>query len=177
MSETGGAIYNPKGFDPVEVSEHKALTRSVAGFPDTDSVTNEELLALDCDILVPAALENQITGENADQVKAKIIAEAANGPTTLEADKILDEKGVWVIPDILANAGGVTVSYFEWVQGRESYFWSEREVNLKLRDIMEKAYLNVFRTAEDKKVSMRQAALMLAVGRVAEATVVRGIYP
>jgi glutamate dehydrogenase/leucine dehydrogenase len=176
-SDTGGAIYNPDGFDPVAVAEHKAATKSVANFPDTDAITNDELLELDCDILVPAALENQITEENAEAIRAKVIAEAANGPTTLAADRILDQKGIWVIPDILCNAGGVTVSYFEWVQGLQAYFWSEREVNLKLRDIMEKAYAAVFKTATKENVSMRQAAMMLAVGRVAEAARIRGIYP
>ena len=134
-------------------------------------------MELDCDILVPAALENQITQENADRVKAKIIAEAANGPTTPEADSILEDKGVFVIPDILANAGGVTVSYFEWVQGLQAYFWSEREVNLRLRDIMERAFDDVYRIHEQNKVSMREAAYILAIERVAEAVRTRGLYP
>ncbi|NOZ23432.1 MAG: Glu/Leu/Phe/Val dehydrogenase [Planctomycetes bacterium] len=176
-SDTGGAVYNSNGLDPVKLAEHKKSTKSVAGFPDTEAITNEELLELDCDILVPAALENQITEANADRIKAKLIAEAANGPTTLAADKILEEKGVWVVPDILTNAGGVTVSYFEWVQGLQAYFWSKREVNLKLRDIMEKAYAMVYKIASERSVTMRQAAMMLAVTRVAEATKTRGIYP
>ncbi len=176
-SDSRGGIYNPKGLDPVKVYEHKKETGSVVDFTSSDEITNEDLLSLDCDILVPAALEDQITEENADKIKAKLIAEAANGPTTPEADKILGEKGILVIPDILANAGGVTVSYFEWVQGLQSYFWTEREVNLKLRDIMRKAFDNVYRISQEKGVSVRKASLMLAIERVAEATRIRGLYP
>lgn len=177
VSDSLGGIYNSKGLDPVKVYEHKKETGSVVDFTDSDEITNEELLSLDCDILVPAALEDQITEENADKIKAKLIAEATNGPTTPEADKILEEKGVFVIPDILANAGGVTVSYFEWVQDLQSYFWTERELNLKLRDIMRKAFDNVYRISQEKSVSMRKASLMLAIERVAEATRIRGLYP
>ena len=177
VSDIKGGIYNPKGLDPFKVSEVEKKTGSVVDFRDADRITNQELLTLDCDVLVPAAVENQITKDNASSIKASLIAEAANGPTTSEADKILEDKGVFVIPDILANAGGVTVSYFEWVQGLQFYFWSEREVNLKLRDIMEKAFENVYRIAIKRKVSMRKAALMLAIERVADATKVRGLYP
>lgn len=177
VSDSLGGIYNSKGLDPVKVYEHKKETGSVVDFTDSDEITNEELLSLDCDILVPAALEDQITEENADKIKAKLIAEATNGPTTPEADKILEEKGVFVIPDILANAGGVTVSYFEWVQDLQSYFWTERELNLKLRDIMRKAFDNVYCISQEKSVSMRKASLMLAIERVAEATRIRGLYP
>lgn len=177
VSDSKGGIYNNEGLNPVKVFEHKRETGSVIDFSSSDNLTNEELLTIDCDILVPAALENQINEENADKIKAKIIAEAANGPTTPEADKILNEKGVFIVPDILANAGGVTVSYFEWVQGLQSYFWTEREVNLKLRDIMGKAFENVWRTSQERKVSMRMAAYILAVSRVAEATKIRGLYP
>jgi len=177
VGDVSGAIYNTDGINPAEVAKHLDATGSVVNFPGTEAITNKELLELDCDILVPAALENQITEENAGNVKAKIIAEAANGPTTLAADKILDKKGVWVLPDILTNAGGVIVSYFEWVQGLQAYFWSEREVNLKLRDIMEKAYAAVSKITDEQNVTMRQAAMMLAVSRVAEATRIRGIYP
>ena len=169
--------HNPDGIDPEEVIEHTGGKRSVVDFPSADKISNQELLELDCDILIPAALENQITEANAERIKARLIAEAANGPTTLAADRILDQRGIWVIPDILANAGGVTVSYFEWVQGLQSYFWSRREVNLRLRDIMEKAYAAVFQIAKQQEVSMRQAAMVLAVGRAAEATKTRGIYP
>jgi len=177
VSDIEGGIYNPKGLDPVKISEALKEKGSVTGFKDADRITNKELLTLDCDILVPAAVENQITKDNADKVKAKLIAEAANGPTTSKADKILEDKGIFVVPDILANAGGVTVSYFEWIQGLQFYFWSEREVNLKLRDIMEKAFQNVYRIHKERNVSMRRAALMLAIERVADATRVRGLYP
>lgn len=177
VSDSRGGIYNLKGLDPVLVKKHKEETGSVVGYKDSDTITNEELLELDCDVLVPAALENQITEANASKIKAKVIAEAANGPTTPQADKILIDKGVFVIPDILANAGGVTVSYFEWVQGLQSYFWSEREVNLKLRDIMEKAFDSVYRISIEKKIDMRLAAYCLAVQKVGEAHLTRGLYP
>jgi glutamate dehydrogenase (NAD(P)+) len=176
-NDTGGGIYNPEGFDPNEVLRHKQETGSVAGFPDTDSVTNEELLELECDVLVPAALENAITGKNADRIKAKIIAEAANGPTSPEADRILESKGVLVIPDILANAGGVTVSYFEWVQDIQAFFWSEDQINSRLKEIMINSFRDVLSTSLEKKISMRLAAQVLAIGRVAEANDTRGLYP
>jgi len=177
VSDIKGGIYNPKGLDCFKVSEALEKTGSVTGFNNGEQITNKELLSLNCDILVPAAIENQITKENADKVRAKIIIEAANAPITPEADKILNEKGIFIVPDILANAGGVTVSYFEWVQGLQSYFWTEREVNLKLRDIMEKAFENVWRISQERKVDMRMAAYILAVSRVAEATRIRGLYP
>ena len=177
MSDCDGGIYSEKGLDPHKVYGHERKTGSVVGYPGAEAISNEELVAMDCDILIPAALENQITGSNAGGVKAKILAEAANGPTTAEADKILKEKGVFVIPDILANAGGVVVSYFEWVQGLQAYFWSEREVNLKLRDIMEKAFDEVYNLSREKKVTMRDAAYILAISRVAEAHRTRGLYP
>jgi len=176
-NDTGGGIYNPKGFDPNEVLRHKQETGSVAGFPDTDSVTNEELLELECDVLVPAALENAITGKNADRIKAKIITEAANGPTAPEADRILESKGVLVIPDILANAGGVTVSYFEWVQDIQAFFWSEDQINSRLKEIMINSFRDVLSTSLEKKIGMRLAAQVLAIGRVAEANDTRGLYP
>ena len=177
VSDVEGGIYNPKGLDPIKVSLALKESGSVVGFKDADKITNQELLAVDCDVLVPAALENQIDEDNANKIKAKLIVEAANGPITPQADKILEEKGIFIIPDILANAGGVTVSYFEWVQGLQAYFWTEREVNLKLRDIMQKASDNVHRVSEERKVTMRKAAYILAVERVAEATRVRGLYP
>ena len=137
----------------------------------------EEIFATDCDILIPAALENQIKRSNANSVKAKFIAEAANAPITPIADEILNSNGKFLIPDILCNAGGVTVSYFEWVQGNDAYFWSRRKVNLSLRDIMEKAFYSVYKISKDKKVNMRKAANILGIGRVAEAIRLRGIYP
>ena len=140
-------------------------------------MTNEELLELDCDLLIPAAIEGQLTRLNADRVKASIIVEAANGPTEPEADEIFAQRGIAVVPDILANAGGVTVSYFEWVQDIQAYSWSEDEVNDRLRKIMEQSYVDVLALAESRQVTMRTAATMLGVGRVAEAHATRGLYP
>ncbi len=177
VSDSQGGVMNPHGLDPAAVSQHKQDNGTVATYADGDRITNDELITMDCDVLVPAALENQITEANAADIQAKIVAEAANGPTTLEADAILADKGVLVLPDILTNAGGVTVSYFEWVQGTQAYFWSEREVNLKLRDMMQRAFKQVHATAEEHNVSHRMAAQMLAVSRVAEAKTTRGIYP
>ena len=177
ISDVEGGIYNPKGLNPNKVSLALKESGSVIGFKDAGKITNQELLAMDCHVLVPAALENQIDEDNADKIKAKLIVEAANAPITPQADKILEGKGIFIIPDILANAGGVTVSYFEWVQGLQAYFWTEREVNLKLRDIMQKAFDKVYRICEERKVTMRKAAYILAVERVAEATRVRGLYP
>ncbi len=177
LSDVNSGLYRAEGIDPHELYRHTRKTGTVVGFEGAASITNQELLSMKCDILIPAALENQITGKNAAQVKARIIAEAANGPTTPEADKILEDKGIFVIPDILANAGGVTVSYFEWVQGLQSYFWTEREVNLRLRDIMTRAFDRVYRLSQKEKISMRKAAYLLAVSQVAEAVAVRGLYP
>jgi glutamate dehydrogenase (NAD(P)+) len=176
-SESKGGIYNPKGFVAQDVLRFKRETGSVVGYPEADTITNEELLGLECDILVPSALEKVITARNADKVKAKIVAEGANGPTTPEADRILTDKGIFIIPDILANAGGVTVSYFEWVQGLQFFFWSERDINARLQDTMEESFDNVLRIAEEKKVDMRIAAYILAIDRCAQATIIRGIYP
>ena len=177
VSDSKGGIFNPDGIDIYKLIEVKKETGSVVNYKEGDKITNEELLTLQTDVLIPAALERQITEENADKIKAKIIAEAANGPTTPEADKILEDKGVFIIPDILANAGGVTVSYFEWVQGLQQYFWSEKEVNLKLKEMMEKAFRDVIKVREKEKVGMRMAAYVVGVGRVAEATRLRGLYP
>jgi len=177
VSDSRGGIYNPKGLNVKDVIRHKAETGTVVGYPGTDTVTNEELLELDCEVLVPAALENAITEKNADRIKARIIAEGANGPTTPEADEILFDKGAFVIPDILANAGGVTVSYFEWVQDLQNFFWSEEEVNKNLGKIMVKAFQDVLAISQKKKVNMRIAAYILAIDRVATATLLRGIYP
>ncbi len=177
VSDSQGGIYNRHGLSISDVSAYKQNTGSVVGFPEADRVTNQELLELPCDILIPAALGNQITARNADRIRAKIVGEAANGPTTPEADNILYDRGVFVIPDILANAGGVTVSYFEWVQGLQEFFWTEREVNAQLERIMLGAFENVLRVAQERRVHMRTAAYLLAVDRVASATITRGIYP
>jgi len=173
-NDSTGGIYDPNGLDPRAVLAHKEKTGSVAGFPGTKPVTNEELLQLDCEILIPAALENQITEKVAPGVKARIISEAANGPTTPEADAILAEKGIMVLPDVLASAGGVTVSYFEWVQNLMGYYWSVEEVNERLADMMKRAFQNVYQMHKERKVTMRRAAFMAAVARVAEAMKVRG---
>lgn len=177
VSDSRGGIYSEGGLDPKKVSEHKAKTGSVVGFPGAKTITNEKVLETPCDILIPAALENQITKENAARIKAKIIAEAANGPTTPEADKILHERGIFLIPDILANAGGVTVSYFEWVQDIQAFFWDEHDVNKKLKEILNKAFHEVLKISLREKVGMRMAAYMLAVDRVGRALKLRGIYP
>jgi glutamate dehydrogenase (NAD(P)+) len=177
VSDSRGGVYSRRGLPMSDVLEHKRNTGSVADFPEADRVTNAELLELPCDILIPAALENQISARNAGQIKARIIGEAANGPTTPEADDILYERGVFVIPDILAGAGGVTVSYFEWVQGLQEFFWTEREVNAQLERILVGAFENVLRVAQERRVHMRTAAYLLAVDRVASATTTRGIYP
>ncbi|MFC2144756.1 Glu/Leu/Phe/Val dehydrogenase [Actinomycetota bacterium] len=177
VSDVDGAIFNKNGLDPYKVAEHNDKTGSVKGYSEGEDIERDSLLTLDCDILIPAALENQIKRSNASDIKAKIVAEAANAPTTPKGEEILVKNNVFVIPDTLCNAGGVTVSYFEWVQGNLSYFWSEREVKLKLRDIMEKAFYQVYKVVESRKVDMRTAAGLLAVERVAQAIKLRGIYP
>jgi glutamate dehydrogenase (NAD(P)+) len=177
ISDSQGGIYNDKGINQSEVIAHKAKSDSVAGFKGCDSITNKDLLTMKCDVLVPAALEDQINQDNADEVKASIILELANGPTTPAGDRILHDRGIVIVPDILANAGGVTVSYFEWLQGLVPYPWTGREVNLKLRDIMQYATKAVWQRAQAEKTDLRTAALSIAVERVAEATRTRGIYP
>jgi glutamate dehydrogenase (NAD(P)+) len=177
VSDSQGGIYNPKGLDPDAVLAHKQETSSVINYPGADTLTNAELLELPCDILVPAALEKQITGENAPRVKAKIVAEAANGPTEPKADEVFNERGVFVLPDILCNAGGVTVSYFEWVQDLQQFFWDEHEVNKQLEAIMNKAFDAVLQVHLEKQVDMRLAAYIRAIDRVDKATRIRGIYP
>ena len=176
-STSKGGIVAPRGFDPDKVNDHYQKTGAVTGWKGSDALTNDELLELECDILLPCALEGQITNRNAARVKARIVGEGANGPTTPEADQVLFENDRFVIPDILANAGGVTVSYFEWVQSLQSYFWTEREVNLRLRDLMERAFESVYAVHKKRKVDMRTAAYLVAVGRVAEAHTLRGLYP
>jgi len=177
VSDSTGGIYNPNGFDPAKVLTFKEKTGSVQGFPGTKKITNEDLLELDVEILAPCALENQITSANAGRIKAKIVAEGANGPTTPEADDILFKRGITVLPDILANGGGVTVSYFEWVQNLQEFFWTKAEVDSKLEHHMVKAFNSVWETHMKEKIDMRQAAYMVAIARVVEAYKVRGIYP
>lgn len=178
VSDVGGGIYDPGGIDPAAVLRHlRAGASTVVGYPGTDEISNEELLSLDVDILVPAALEGVIHDGNADQVKARFIVEGANGPLTPDADTILADRGALVVPDVLANSGGVAVSYFEWVQDLQAYFWSEDEVNDRLKVMMERTYGQVSELAESRGVSMRTAAQMIAIGRVAEAHRTRGLYP
>ena len=177
VSDSTGGIHNPAGLDPVKVSAWKGEHGTVVGFPGADGVTNDELLTAECDILIPAALENQITARIAERIQAKIVAEAANGPTTPDADDVLYERGIFLIPDILCNAGGVTVSYFEWVQDMQSFFWTEARINESLREIMDRAFEAVYRMSDTHEVHMRTAAYMVAVQRVAEATTLRGLYP
>ena len=176
-SDSSGGVYNASGLDPVALNAHKAKKGTVVGFPGSKGISNEELLELDVDVLVPAALENQITTKNAKNVKAKIVAEGANGPTTPEADDVLFKKGIYVIPDILANGGGVTVSYFEWVQNLAGYAWSGDEVRDRLEKNMVQSVNNVWEMAQREKVDLRMGAYMVAIQRVAEAYRVRGIYP
>ncbi len=177
VSDSSGAIYRAEGLDIPKVIEHKQQTGSVVGFAGAEELPGDKLLATKCDVLVPAALEGAIHTGNADQINTKIVAEAANGPTTPEAQAVLDDKGIFVVPDILANAGGVTVSYFEWVQSSQFYFWSEEEVNSRLREVMVRAFHEVYNASQQKGINMRDAALDLAVSRVAEAQRLRGIYP
>jgi glutamate dehydrogenase (NAD(P)+) len=178
VSDVGGGIYNPRGLDPAALLKHlRSGASTVVGYPGTDTITNVELLELDLDMLVPAALEGVIHEGNADQVRARFVVEGANGPTTPDGDKILEDRGVVVVPDVLANSGGVAVSYFEWVQDLQAYFWSEDEVNDRLRTLMEDSYSQVSQLASDKKISLRTAAQVIGVGRVAEAHRTRGLYP
>ena len=177
ISDSTVALHNPKGIDVQAALVHKHETGSLSGLRGADEITNDELLLLDCDVLAPCALEQVITEENAPQVKAKLVVEGANGPVTPQADSILEDMGVLVLPDILANVGGVIVSYFEWVQGLQEYFWKEAEVNAKLNDIIARSFEQTWETMHEKKIGMRTAAYGLAVQRVAEATITRGIYP
>lgn len=178
LSDATGGIYNPKGL-PVEelYRKYSGIEGGIRNYKDAEQVTNEELIELDCDVLIPAAISTQIHKDNADKVKAKLVVEGANGPTTPEADHILSDKGILVVPDILANAGGVVVSYFEWVQDLQNFFWEENEVNTRLAKIMQKAYAAVEKTMFAHKTDMRTAAMIIGVKRVADATTTRGIFP
>ncbi len=180
VSDSVGGAYNPEGMNPLKLADFKAKTRTVKGFPGSKEMDTSDPIRVDCDILIPAALENQITEKNADDVKAKLLVEGANGPTTSKADKILYEKGVIVVPDVLANAGGVTVSYFEWVQNRMGYYWSDEEVDEKLKRVMTDAFKEVYQTAKQTqidtsfakqplKVDMRTAAYVTAVRKIVDA--------
>ena len=177
VSDSTGGIHNPAGLDVAKVIAWKGEHGTVQGFPGSTDISNAEVLETECDILIPAALENQITSRNAGRIKARVVAEAANGPTTPDADEILHEKGVFLIPDILCNAGGVTVSYFEWVQDLNRDHWSEGTVNAKLKEIMVKAFDETLTIARKEEVNMRTGAYLLAVQRVADATAMRGLYP
>lgn len=177
VSDVTGGIYNANGLDIGKLIQHMKESGRVTTYPHGEVISNDELFALECDILIPAALENQIHKGNADKVTAKLIVEGANGPTTTEADRILRNKGVMIVPDILANAGGVTVSYFEWVQGLQSFFWSEKEIFERLQRIMINAFDSCWTMSKRKEVDMRTAGSILAISRVAEATQLRGIYP
>ena len=169
VSDSRGGAYNQEGMNPVALAEFKDKTRTVKGFPGSNEISTEDPITANCDILIPAALENQITKKNANDVKAKLIVEEANGPTTPEADKMLYEKGVVMVPDVLANAGGVTVSYFEWVQNRMGYYWSDEEVDGKLKQVMTKAFEDVYQTAQQRQTDMRTAAFVTAVKKIVDA--------
>jgi glutamate dehydrogenase/leucine dehydrogenase len=177
ISDSRGGVFNSRGIDPLKAMRYKERAGTVVGMPGTSRISNDDLLTMKCDILIPAALENSITLNNVDMIKARIVAEAANGPTTPHADEVLARKGIMLLPDILANAGGVTVSYFEWVQDLQGFFWSEGEVNAKLETVMRRAFHEVHETMRKHRTHMRTGAYVLAVGRVAEATLVRGLFP
>ena len=177
LSDSSGGVSNPDGIDVDAAIAHKREHGVLAGTQDTEEITNDDLLLLDCDVLAPCALEQVITSENADKIRAGMVCEGANGPVTPEADLILEDRGILVLPDVLANAGGVVVSYFEWVQGLQEYFWKETEVNAKLNDIITRAFAETWRWHEERSLPMRQSAYAIAVGRVAEATTTRGLYP
>ncbi len=177
VSDSKGGVYNPKGLDVEDLLRYKKETSSVIGYKAAETITNAELLELECDILVPAAIGDQITENNAPSVKARIIIEGANGPTSPEADKILYDKGIFVVPDILANTGGVIISYLEWVQSLQSFFWDEAQVNDHLQKIMTVAFDEVVETSQEEKVDLRTAAYMVAVSRIATAMTLRGMFP
>ncbi|HEY43059.1 MAG TPA: Glu/Leu/Phe/Val dehydrogenase [Anaerolineae bacterium] len=177
VSDASGGIANPKGLDITALKSHVVQNKLLKGFPGGDAITNEELLTYKCDVLAPCALENQITSKIADRVQASFVAEGANGPTTPEADIILEDKGVFIVPDILCNAGGVTSSYFEWVQDLQSFFWTVEEIDERLERILVEAFHQVMAGAEKRKVGKRMAAQCLGIKRVADATTARGIYP
>ena len=177
VSDSKGAAHNPKGLDLEALEEHRQVRGGVSGFKKAEDIDNQDLLGLPVTVLVPAATENQITEANADRVRARLITEAANAALSPEADRLLNDRGVFLVPDILANSGGVIASYFEWVQDLQAFFWEEEEVNTKLHHIITRAFYDVLHTSVNKRVDMRTAAYVIAVQRVANATTVRGIYP
>jgi glutamate dehydrogenase/leucine dehydrogenase len=177
ISDSRGGVHNPRGIDPLKAYRYKERAGTVVGMPGASRISSEDLLALKCDILIPAALENAITLHNADQIKAKIVAEGANGPTTPHADEVLARKGIFVIPDILANAGGVTVSYFEWAQNLQGARWQDAELNQRLELMMRSAFNDMYMTMRKHRTHSRAAAYVLAVGRVTEAMLLRGLFP
>jgi glutamate dehydrogenase (NAD(P)+) len=177
VSDVSGAIHNPRGLSVSALLAHVAENRSLQGYPDGEAISNEDLLELPCDILAPAALQNQITARNADRIQCKILAEGANGPTTLEADEVLHERGVFVLPDVVGNAGGVTVSYFEWVQGTQNYTWTLDEINGRLHGILVDAFRRTLDRALRDNIDMRTAALIEGIHRVAQAKLARGLFP
>ena len=177
VSDVNGGLYNPQGIDVAMLERWFQERGTIAGFPNAEAIGSKAVLEVPCDILIPAALENQLTRDNAPGVKARMIVEAANGPTTPAADAILNDRGITVVPDVLANAGGVTVSYFEWVQDLQAFFWDETEINARLERIMKRSYIQVRDMAEKRAVDLRTAAQLLGISRVAEALQVRGIYP
>ncbi len=177
VSDVKGGIYDAHGLDIAAVDAWVKEHRFLEGFPGADAITNAQLLEIDCDVLIPAAMQNQIGEANADRIRAKIIVEGANGPTSLEADAILRERGVFVVPDVLANAGGVTVSYFEWVQDAQQFFWTEDEVNQKLITIMSRAFKDVLGVAREKNTDLRTASLIRGISRITAAKRVRGVFP
>ncbi|MHB8483109.1 MAG: Glu/Leu/Phe/Val family dehydrogenase [Nitrospiria bacterium] len=177
VSDAFSGLYNPKGISIPKLIEQVQKKKIISGFSEGEKITNEDLFSLKCDVLIPAAISNQITQDNARKVECSIVLEGANGPTSLEADVILRDRGIWVIPDILANSGGVTVSYFEWVQGMQNFFWKEKEVKEKLKEVMVGAFLNVFETSRQENVDLRTAALMLGIKRISDAYLARGLFP
>ncbi len=177
ISDSRGGVFNSRGIDPLKAMRYKERSGTVVGMPGTSRISNDDLLTMKCDILIPAALETAITLNNVEQIKAKIVAEAANGPTTPHADEVLARRSILLIPDILANAGGVTASYFEWVQDLQSFFWPVAEVNAKLESVMRRAFVEVFESMRKHRTQMRTGAYVLAVGRVADATLARGLFP
>jgi glutamate dehydrogenase (NAD(P)+) len=177
ISDVSGGLHRGAGVDVREAIDWVDRRRSLEGYPGGDGVTNEELLELDCDVLIPAAVGGVITASNADRIAARLVMEAANGPTTGEADEILRERGVMVVPDVIGNAGGVTVSYFEWVQDLQNYFWTEAEIVARLREILGRAFREVADIAEAERTDLRTAALIKGIRRVAEAKLARGIFP